>query len=169
MAQSSRLPTVFLTALATLGLGALLLPWLKSTPAPSPMAPSVNPSLPVPAPVMSGTDKLLYDRSQLAAVVGTLRGFTVLMTEYYFNQGEWPTDMAALGQDESQLSNSLIAQVRLMDGRLLALMKQGGWVGLRPELVMGGNQIEWRCETNVHGFVGPSCHKSDAIYSQAAL
>ncbi|WP_197481345.1 hypothetical protein, partial [Oleiphilus sp. HI0086] len=91
----------------------------------------------------------------LAQTLAAAAAMKMEVMSYRYQYGRWPAEIDDLGYTDAQMKTStMIRDMRITRGgviRVLAAEKLGehAAVVLTPVDVLGGQSIEWRCETNV--------------------
>ena len=135
--------------LALLALACIKLLFSTDTPAPFQAPGQLIPSV-------SGVGGSYHKKALLVSAMVDISSLRMMILEFYYNSGEFPSSVEDLGLDPATLVSSHVAAVTLEpEGILVAHLPESSELGrdirlkLVPQFVMGGSTVEWNCYANL--------------------
>jgi hypothetical protein len=93
-------------------------------------------------------------KTVLASAISELQVVKIAIVEHLFSNGSWPTSLASLGFNATNMKSSNIEQVKIgANGKVSALLSpqigSNAILALTPRLVMDQTSVEWETTTNI--------------------
>lgn len=118
--------------------------------------------------------KTMLIRQQLASAIASLSALKITMADYHSANGVWPKRFSDIGINDSSMKSSTIESIGIETNgefivKLNSALGDHKKVLMKPEIVLGGTSIEWRCYANftreVLSFSGRQICESSATRS----
>ncbi|MCK5902059.1 MAG: hypothetical protein KAG28_02830 [Cocleimonas sp.] len=96
---------------------------------------------------------------KLSHVLVMITPIKLMLTEYYMDQGVFPSSLKSIGLDRNEMKTGQgIDDLMIIEGGGI-LVKLNASIGdrliliLSPKITLGGMNFEWQCETNISGYI----------------
>lgn len=109
----------------------------------------------LPAPMPPEVSEAYQYAAQFTQALSSLSPVKMSVAQYYARNGAWPKSLGAMGFDEKTMRSKQIERVDIRRGGEIRarldreIFGKKRKISLTPKPVMGGMQIEWRCEANI--------------------
>lgn len=102
--------------------------------------------------LMDSTQALLI-KQKIATAISALTPIRIMTMDYHSVNGDWPTQLSDIGLDKDNMKSSTVDSVKMGgNGDFAAELNESfgdnKLIVFRPESVMGGTSIEWKCFAN---------------------
>ncbi len=102
---------------------------------------------------LDNSGEALIFRARFVAALASLKPLTITLSDYYWQNGVWPTKFKQIGIEKKELHNARIDSVKLeRNGVIHAYLNReygsNKQIMLTPKTVMGGQELEWECASN---------------------
>lgn len=99
------------------------------------------------------TTTTLIFRAKFTNILESLSPLRRNITQYYYERGQWPEDLNAMGFDNQSMQSKDIRNVRIKkNGRIVAMLNdrhgKNKIIVLNPTPAMGNTTLDWQCWSN---------------------